>query len=89
MSAEVVERRVDPSEWLPAVRAARHEGFGYFDWLAAVDETDVDGTDAGASASGEERADAEEQPTPGPGLDVVCHLMDVSRASSGGLLVAS
>ncbi|GAA5167756.1 NADH-quinone oxidoreductase subunit C [Ornithinimicrobium tianjinense] len=70
MSEPIVEeRRVAPGEWVGAVRGARAEGFGYFDWLAAVDETDApDGEDL-----------------PGPGLDVVCHLMDVSRAAEGGL----
>ena len=56
----VEERRVPPGEWVLAVRAARDEGFGYFDWLSAVDETD----------STDEH---------GPGLEVVCHLMDVRR----------
>lgn len=36
----VEERRVEPGEWVAAVRAARGEGYGYFDWLSAVDETD-------------------------------------------------
>ncbi|WP_122262814.1 NADH-quinone oxidoreductase subunit C [Ornithinimicrobium cerasi] len=65
----VEERRVAPGEWSDAVRAARDEGYAFFDWLAAVDETDRTATQEGA---------------PGPGLDVVCHLIDVSRASRGG-----
>ena len=69
VASRVEERRVAPGEWVDAVRAAREEGFAYFDWLAAVDETDA----------------PQEEGLPGPGLDVVCHLMDVSRAPEGGL----
>lgn len=58
----VENRRVAPAEWAGAVRTARDEGYAFFDWLSAVDETD-----------GEE-----------PGFDVVCHLIDVSRAGGGG-----
>lgn len=58
----VQERRVEPGEWVSAVRAARDEGYGFFDWVSAVDETD-----------------APEDADPGPGLEVVCHLMDVRR----------
>ena len=36
----VEERRVEPGEWVGAVRAARDEGYGFFDWLSAVDESD-------------------------------------------------
>jgi NADH-quinone oxidoreductase subunit C len=61
-------RRVEPAEWVSAVRAAREDGYGYFDWLAAVDETDA----------------PEVEGQPGPGVEVVCHLIDVSRAGSGG-----
>ncbi|MFK5635073.1 MULTISPECIES: NADH-quinone oxidoreductase subunit C [unclassified Ornithinimicrobium] len=61
---ELVERRVPPQEWSDAVRAALDEGFAFFDWLSAVDETD----------SEDEH---------GPGLDVVCHLMDVRGAGHG------
>ena len=61
----VEERRVAPGEWVPAVRAARDEGYGFFDWLSAVDETD-----------------APEDAEPGPGLEVVCHLMDVRRTGA-------
>ena len=61
---ELVGRRVPPQEWPDAVRAARDEGFGFFDWLSAVDETD----------SEDEH---------GPGLDVVCHLMDVRGTGHG------
>jgi len=53
----VVERlEVPAADWVGAVTEARDAGFGFFDWLTAVDQAD-DG-------------DA-------PGLDVVCHLMDV------------
>lgn len=37
----VVERRVEPQEWVAAVAAARGEGYTFFDWLSAVDETDA------------------------------------------------
>lgn len=62
---QVEERRVAPQEWHEAVRAARNEGYAFFDWLSAVDETD-------AEPAGEQ--------SPGPGLDVVCHLLDVRGA---------
>jgi len=53
----VVERlEVPAADWVGAVTEARDAGFGFFDWLTAVDQADD--------------ADA-------PGLDVVCHLMDV------------
>lgn len=51
-------RRVEPDGWHDAVAAAREEGYAFFDWLSAVDETDAEGE-------------------PGPGLDIVCHLLDV------------
>ena len=63
------ERRVEPGEWHEAVRAARAEGYAFFDWLSAVDETDAaDGGDG-----------------PGAGFDVVCHLIDVRGAGRDGL----
>jgi len=53
----VVERlEVPAADWVGAVTEARDAGFGFFDWLTAVDQ--ADDVDA-------------------PGLDVVCHLMDV------------
>lgn len=64
----VEDRRVAPGEWRSAVHAAREEGFAFFDWLSAVDESDAE--------EGEGR--------PEPGLEVVCHLLDVSRAGQGG-----
>ncbi|QFG69374.1 NADH-quinone oxidoreductase subunit C [Ornithinimicrobium pratense] len=66
---QVEERRVRPPEWHEAVRAARDEGFAFFDWLSAVDETDAQ----------------EGEGLPGPGMEVVCQLLDVSRAREGGL----
>lgn len=66
--AQVETRRVDPEQWHDAVHAARGEGYAFFDWLSAVDETD------GASA-------AVEGETPlVAGFDVVCHLVDVRGA---------
>ncbi len=35
-------RDVPLAEWAAALGAARSEGFDFFDWLTAVDETDVD-----------------------------------------------
>lgn len=55
------DRRVDPDEWHDTIAGLRREGYAFFDWLSAVDETD-------AEPSGDD---------PGPGLDLVCHLMDV------------
>ena len=72
MSAVVTERRVEPGEWHDAVRALRDEGYAFFDWLSAVDETDAQVPEAGEAASEEDKDSA-----PGPGFDVVCHLMDV------------
>lgn len=51
-------RDVAPAGWVDTVTAARDEGYDFFDWLSAVDQTDAD-------------PDSE----PGPGLDVVCHLI--------------
>lgn len=34
----VEEREVEPDGWHEAIRAARDEGYAYFDWLSAVDE---------------------------------------------------
>lgn len=31
-----------PADWAGAVMAAREEGFDYFDWLSAVDQTDAE-----------------------------------------------
>lgn len=39
-------RDVALSEWMAALSAARDEGFDFFDWLTAVDETDAE-EDAG------------------------------------------
>jgi NADH-quinone oxidoreductase subunit C len=33
-------RDVAPADWVPSLRAAREEGFDFFDWLSAVDQTD-------------------------------------------------
>lgn len=60
----VEHRRVAPEEWVDAVRAARDEGYAFFDWLSAVDETDA--TDEH-----------------GPGLEVLCHLIDVRHGKDG------
>jgi NADH-quinone oxidoreductase subunit C len=37
-------RDVPLYEWADALRAARTEGFNFFDWLTAVDQTDADDT---------------------------------------------
>ncbi len=85
----VVERRVAPGEWVAAVRAARDEGYGFFDWLSAVDETDAPEGDA-PSATGDtdgtaQAATGDTDGAPGPGLEVVCHLMDVRHLGGRGL----
>lgn len=96
----VEERRVAPGEWVAAVRAARDEGYGFFDWLSAVDETDAPASDA-HSATGDtdgaaqaatgdtdgasQAATGDTDGAPGPGLEVVCHLMDVRHLGGGGL----
>ena len=67
MSTE--ERRVDPAGWADAARAAQDEGYAFFDWLSAVDQTDAE----------------EGEGLPGPGLEVVLHLLDVSRAPTDGV----
>jgi len=40
-------RDVPFGEWASTVLSLREEGYAYFDWLTAVDETDRDGDDAG------------------------------------------
>ena len=51
----VEERRVAPGEWSDAVRAARDEGYAFFDWLAAVDETDRTAAEEGAPSGAPRR----------------------------------
>jgi len=36
--ALVEQQRISSEQWLGAVRRARDDGFGYFDWLGCVDE---------------------------------------------------
>jgi len=56
---------VPRGSWVDAMTAARDElGFGYFDWLTAVDQLD-----AGPDAEG----------AGGPGFDVVAHLWSLDR----------
>ena len=42
MSETAVPERVEAAaaDWLGAVATAREEGFTFFDWLTAVDQTD-------------------------------------------------
>ncbi|MCE0486158.1 NADH-quinone oxidoreductase subunit C [Ornithinimicrobium sediminis] len=40
MTTADITRDVELLEWRAAVRAAREEGFTFFDWLSAVDQTD-------------------------------------------------
>jgi NADH-quinone oxidoreductase subunit C len=57
-------RDVPFGEWSSTVLALRDEGYSYFDWLSAVDQTDaVQAEDEAAVA----------------GFDVVCHLIRVSE----------
>ncbi len=85
----VEERRVAPGEWVAAVRAARDEGYGFFDWLSAVDETDAPASDAhtatGDTDGAAHAATGDTDGAPGPGLEVVCHLMDVRHVGGGEL----
>jgi NADH-quinone oxidoreductase subunit C len=39
--AALQRREVSPQEWVASVEAARAEGFTFFDWLTAVDQTDA------------------------------------------------
>lgn len=36
----MITREVTPAEWGEQVRSAHDEGYDYFDWLSAVDQTD-------------------------------------------------
>lgn len=72
--SQVEQRRVERQGWHDAVRAARDEGYAYFDWLSAVDQTDL-----GTEASGVVAEDS----LPEPGFDIVCHLIDVRGAGGG------
>ncbi|MDO5741157.1 MAG: NADH-quinone oxidoreductase subunit C [Ornithinimicrobium sp.] len=62
---DVQERRVEPGGWHDAVRALKEDGYSFFDWLSAVDETDAEPTTSDPATS-----------EPGPGFEVVCHLID-------------
>ncbi|WP_256838030.1 NADH-quinone oxidoreductase subunit C [Ornithinimicrobium faecis] len=42
----MITRDVPAGEWVESVRAAREEGFDFFDWLSAVDQLDAE-EDAG------------------------------------------
>ena len=42
VTAETASRDCDLDDWVDTLRALRDEGFDYFDWLTAVDETDRD-----------------------------------------------
>ncbi|PZU46549.1 MAG: NADH-quinone oxidoreductase subunit C [Arsenicicoccus sp.] len=83
-TVEVRTRRVEPEQWHETVRVARAEGYAFFDWLSAVDETDSGQGEAPAVNESDPQQgpeDAEEGLT--PGLDVVCHLMDVRHGRQG------
>jgi NADH-quinone oxidoreductase subunit C len=55
-------RDVPLGDWASTALELREDGYAYFDWLTAVDETDRDEA---------------------PGFDLVCHLIDPDRGSSG------
>jgi NADH-quinone oxidoreductase subunit C len=57
-------REVPFGEWSSTVLALRDEGYSYFDWLTAVDQTDA------VEAEGEDAV---------TGFDVVCHLLRVAE----------
>ncbi len=61
-------RDVPFGQWSSAVLALREEGFAFFDFLTAVDQTDAEGAVDAAGESGGL-----------PGFDVVCHLLDPSE----------
>ncbi|WP_281965532.1 NADH-quinone oxidoreductase subunit C [Serinicoccus marinus] len=88
----VTERRVAPEQWHDAVRAAREEGYAFFDWLSAVDETDAEvaqdeaaerAEDGQSGAAPDDGADREAPLA--PGVEVLAHLLDVRGAGRGGL----
>ena len=64
-------RDVPFGEWSSTVLALRDEGYSYFDWLTAVDQTDaVPAEDEAAVA----------------GFDIVCHLIRVEGVGEPGRL---
>ena len=64
-------RDVPFGEWSSTVLTLRDEGYSYFDWLTAVDQTD-------ALQTADEAAVA--------GFDIVCHLIRVAGAGGPGRL---
>ncbi|MDV3220719.1 MAG: NADH-quinone oxidoreductase subunit C [Intrasporangium sp.] len=62
-------RDVPFGEWSSTVLILRNEGYTYFDWLTAVDQTDATPKTEGEGESESESAVA--------GFDVVCHLIRV------------
>jgi NADH-quinone oxidoreductase subunit C len=61
---------VPAASWVEAMTVARDQlGFGYFDWLTAVDQLDAQGSDAEGSDNDRTRA----------GFDVVAHLWSLDR----------
>src|SRR5690606_11845969 len=85
--SQVEQRRVAPQEWHDAVRTARDEGYAYFDWLSAVDETDADpvAPEGVPEVTPEGVAEiAPEGDAIPAGFDVVCHLIDVRGAGRAG-----
>jgi NADH-quinone oxidoreductase subunit C len=85
--SQVEQRRVAPQEWHDAVRTARDEGYAYFDWLSAVDETDADPVAPEwvpeVTPEGVAEIAPEGDAIPA-GFDVVCHLIDVRGAGRAG-----
>ncbi|GAA6524930.1 NADH-quinone oxidoreductase subunit C [Intrasporangium sp. DVR] len=67
-------RDVPFGEWSSTVLALRDEGYSYFDWLTAVDQTDATAEPQEAGDEGGEVAVA--------GFDVVCHLIRVGTPGS-------
>ncbi|WP_151525949.1 NADH-quinone oxidoreductase subunit C [Serinicoccus kebangsaanensis] len=64
-------RRLAADGWHDALRDARDEGYAFFDWLSGVDES--------------EEQEEESEPELPPGIDVLCHLLDVRGRGPGGL----
>ncbi|MDC5697734.1 NADH-quinone oxidoreductase subunit C [Intrasporangium calvum] len=67
-------REVPFGEWSSTVLALRDEGYSFFDWLTAVDQTD---STPDTPTDGEAPADAAVA-----GYDIVCHLIRVGTPGS-------
>ena len=78
-------RRVPVEGWHEAVRAAREEGYAFFDWLSAVDESDAPQEREAMDQGDDVAADDAPEETLAPGIEVLCHLLRVRAPGPGGL----